>query len=739
MRKIYKYILLSLVVLAGCRSDESVFGDGEGALRLGVQMKNDVQIAATRALTSDEIAALEKECKIRIYDTDKLIRRYQGISEVPETITLPSGEYRVRVTAGDSVAASFDKKFYEAVKPFTITQGSTVPVDVVCNIANTVTKVAFAESVNKIFQDCGVEISVKAEDGALNFNADNLDKMGYFSLPADCDTLFCKFTGTIIATGKPFQYIDTIPAVSAATRYDLTFQYKDMDIDLPDTGGGMIQLQVDATPIGKVEDEAIFYRRPVVTASMAGEAIDLTVPYYIETNAGSETVITFKGSSALARVELSSEQLPEFLGTNVSVFDLMNLSPEDEMALNNGGITVSGKEESKGYSLNVIFSAALIQKYTATDGTRDIRFAATDVMGKTRNVDWQLIVSNAAVKTENAPIYMTWATKATLYGSVLPGRDPQGDLTFQYRKVGAQNWSVVNAIRENLTITAEVQGLEPGTTYEYQLIEGEIVSSVKCTITTEVAMQFENAGFEDWHGSLPKLIYADGGSMFWDSGNHGSKTANVDVTTDDTGVKHSGARSVKLRSQDAKVIGIGQFAAGNLFIGKYLDTKMDGLKGNGILGWGRPFTSRPLALRGYIKYAPTKVTNPLSGKLTTDDYDRGIVYIAMGDWKGEAYSGTSWPVIVQTDFNNPSKAKLFDSTSGEVIAYGEKIFTENTSADNSMIEFTIPLTYRSNRIPTAIILVASSSQYGDYFAGGVGSTMWLDDLELIYDESELTK
>ena len=39
--------------------------------------------------------------------------------------------------------------------------------------------------------------------------------------------------------------------------------------------------------------------------------------------------------------------------------------------------------------------------------------------------------------------------------------------------------------------------------------------------------------------------------------------------------------------------------------------------------------------------------------------------------------------------------------------------------------------------PPPIIVVASASKYGDYFAGAVGSTMWLDDLKLIYDESEL--
>jgi len=39
------------------------------------------------------------------------------------------------------------------------------------------------------------------------------------------------------------------------------------------------------------------------------------------------------------------------------------------------------------------------------------------------------------------------------------------------------------------------------------------------------------------------------------------------------------------------------------------------------------------------------------------------------------------------------------------------------------------------RIPKYIIVVASSSKYGDYMEGGKGSTMWLDDLELVYPKS----
>ena len=40
-----------------------------------------------------------------------------------------------------------------------------------------------------------------------------------------------------------------------------------------------------------------------------------------------------------------------------------------------------------------------------------------------------------------------------------------------------------------------------------------------------------------------------------------------------------------------------------------------------------------------------------------------------------------------------------------------------------------------DRAPKYIIVVASASKYGDYFIGGVGSTLWLDEMELIYGDN----
>jgi len=55
-------------------------------------------------------------------------------------------------------------------------------------------------------------------------------------------------------------------------------------------------------------------------------------------------------------------------------------------------------------------------------------------------------------------------------------------------------------------------------------------------------------------------------------------------------------------------------------------------------------------------------------------------------------------------------------------------------------QFTIKLDYRDvTRTPKYIVIVAAASKYGDYFTGGVGSTLYLDEFEFIYDPDELDK
>ena len=66
-----------------------------------------------------------------------------------------------------------------------------------------------------------------------------------------------------------------------------------------------------------------------------------------------------------------------------------------------------------------------------------------------------------------------------------------------------------------------------------------------------------------------------------------------------------------------------------------------------------------------------------------------------------------------------------------MVAYGR---FQSGDAIPEYIPFEIELNYTStSRVPRYILITASASKYGDYFTGGAGSVLYLDDLELLYD------
>lgn len=72
----------------------------------------------------------------------------------------------------------------------------------------------------------------------------------------------------------------------------------------------------------------------------------------------------------------------------------------------------------------------------------------------------------------------------------------------------------------------------------------------------------------------------------------------------------------------------------------------------------------------------------------------------------------------------------------QFIAYGELPASECVSTNGQWTKFNIPLKYKEQFFgekPTHLIIVCTSSKYGDYFTGGAGSTLYLDDFELDYD------
>lgn len=713
MKKIYSTLTVAALAmgaaLTGC-SDEQGLTSGQGQITLATKVSSDIKVNAnSRADLTDELG---EKLIVWISNPKGVVRKYNGIGEVPTgPIQLLSDHYVAEAWTGDSVSASFTDKWYKAREEFDITSGCDVNVTLNCKIANTVASVTYSDEVQTLLSD--MKMTVGHKRGDLTFEG-TTDQKGYFMMPSNDKDLHWNFEATQV-NGTLYTRSGVIENAKPATEYVINFVIKEGQGE--DIGGAYLDVVVDERTID-VEDEFVIKLGP----NIQGYGFDINNTVYGEKGNIGRRSVTAKCNGTFSALTMRSSVLTPIVGGED--IDLINMTGAYTGRLSAAGITYSSgydaEQDASWFKVN--FEEALLN--SLDDGAYAFDFSATDSQGKTSVKTLAIEITNAPVQPEAVNNLDTWATKATLKGSIL--KAPANDLGFMYRKQGETGWQTVAATANGNTFSAEISGLTPGTVYEYKAISTDFTSAKTLTFTTEAAAQLPNASFENWNtSSTPYLVYKSGESMWWDSGNHGSATMSKNITTPATDYVHSGTYSAKLASQFVGVGAIGKFAAGNIFAGEYLATEGT----DGVLGWGRPFTSRPKALRGWVHYTPVAITHSSVSEAPKGDMDKGIIYIAIVDGSTKDYSGKSYPVIVKTKSSDRS---LFSKEDANVIAYGEKVFTEATSG-SAMVQFEIPLDYVRTDIKAAnIVIVCSASKYGDYFTGGNGSTMYIDDFELVY-------
>lgn len=335
--------------------------------------------------------------------------------------------------------------------------------------------------------------------------------------------------------------------------------------------------------------------------------------------------------------------------------------------------------------------------------------------------DWKLYVyvSDVNVVTEKAT---AWVEVAWLNGIGL--ENAENGFEYKIKDDDVEEWIRVpqeDVVQEGGTFSFMLNGLKAGTTYVYRAYSNDQYGE-EVEFTTHQKIDIPNMGFEEWTQEGKVICpWSPGGETYWDTGNWGSTTLgeSYNVTTSVTDVK-SGNYAAKLESRSI----VGVFAAGNLFIGKFKKTV--GMNGN--LGFGRTFNSFPTKLVGYYKYKQTEISIATKGyENLKGQPDTGIVWVALVSGTPDEY-GTFVNIMTDKDNNNGT---YFDKNASNVIAYGEFNINESVDAYN---KFEIKLEYnRTDIVPDGILIVCSASKYGDYFTGGVGSTLWVDDLSLEYN------
>lgn len=349
---------------------------------------------------------------------------------------------------------------------------------------------------------------------------------------------------------------------------------------------------------------------------------------------------------------------------------------------------------------------------TTVDFTNPVKVSVSQ-WGRTCEWTIYIIPTDAEVTTERVD---AWSNVAWLYGSGEAGKE----FGFEYRAVGADEWLKVPdswVTVDGGSFSARLIHLEAGSRYEARAVSGSMAGE-PVQFTTGATPTIPNGNFENWwlNGKV-WCPWAEGGESWWDSGNRGATTLGDSntVPTDDT--PSGTGRAARLETRFVGIGPLGKLAAGNIFAGSYVRT--DGT--NGVLSFGRPWTDRPTAVKGYLKYKTAPISSTTAG---------------FGDLKGRPDTCIVWCALIDSPEpfeirTNPNKRQLFDPDGPEVIAYGKVEYGYDI---DSYIPFTINLDYKStSRVPRYLLLVGSASKYGDYFTGGNGAVLCLDDLTLEWD------
>ena len=404
---------------------------------------------------------------------------------------------------------------------------------------------------------------------------------------------------------------------------------------------------------------------------------------------------------------------------------------------------IENVEPGKLYNMNL--------KYTIKDG--DLVFSLS-VDRSTEIVDDTIIFEPVSTGLAPSSVYEIWATRATIHADVDASEGEGKTIKFAYSTDEGSTWTYVDAVNDSEgTYKAELTGLAPQTKYTYALCIDDVQIGEPMTFTTEAAPNFPNASFEyvskvtgnNYYKFYdPNCGVEEGMKMFWGSGNgegpdgvNGSANMNIVITDVDTSTKIDGNQSVVAQTSSM----VGMLAAGNLFAGQFV-----GLVGTsgGIVNFGRPWSSRPTAMRIWCKYE-TGLINILNNNnlgVSKNDYDRAQVKVAIGTWDYKKYGGSKEsPVQINTTDESTFVDYYTDPSTianGDVIIYKEgysinkgELITADTTG---WIEYVIPLEYHNlNAYPTHIVVSCAASQFGDYFTGYDKTKLWIDAVELIYE------
>lgn len=324
-------------------------------------------------------------------------------------------------------------------------------------------------------------------------------------------------------------------------------------------------------------------------------------------------------------------------------------------------------------------------------------------------------------------------------------------LGFQYRKMGTGDDAWVTVTGADIYVDAAqksfrglLKGLTPGTLYEFRPIGDNLAPGVTAAFMTDALASLPNLDFEGGeYGSFDGAsgVYSPnvpGQARFWASGNPGGKYTvlgiglDKNVTLPVTGAEARTGTSLWMTSYYVSKAGVTSLASGTIYSGTFgpitsAPTNSDAQRA--LVHYGQPYTGRPLALKGWYRYVPKNIDTDIDGKFGNlmGQSDKCRISISLEVWGAGVTS-------------RPAADKRIVVGYGELLSGATPTDTPDAMANNGYIPFEFRIQYDPNNVvkPDHIVMIATCSYLSDDFCGGAGSSLYIDDFELIWDPDRLS-
>lgn len=252
------------------------------------------------------------------------------------------------------------------------------------------------------------------------------------------------------------------------------------------------------------------------------------------------------------------------------------------------------------------------------------------------------------------------------------------------------------------------------------------------TIVPEVASstpQLVNGDFNLWYQTTTGYYEpgADANSTIWGTGNPGTQvlgllaTTPLEISNENLAAKLETLDNGKLAGTFGTPI-----SAGSIFTGKFDKDKIDPSDPEAAIDFGTPFSGRPATLKFTYSFVPGDTNKDKDGN-TIAEGDKCDVYAYLEIRNGTQSSRLATAWFRSGDEQNERVSKEIDFVYGQLNnSNPDYMFPANgvfVSADSS-----------SFVLPSHLTFVATSSYDGANFAGAIGSTLVIDDVELVYEE-----